>query len=143
MEDDGASRSKVFKKIKDTSIKILSFIHKSSKLMGINDIGEGAIIFPDCYIGYKSDIGNGSIIQSGSRIEHHSRVGNFCDVNPNFTCGGFTKIGDFCEINICVDVINKIKIGNFARIGAGSLVLKNIPSNQLQYGRPSRFIKYN
>ena len=51
--------------------------------MGNNDIGEGSIIFPDCYIGYKSDIGNCSIIHSGCRIDHHNVLGSFCDINPN------------------------------------------------------------
>jgi len=143
MEHKGIERSKIFKKIKEKNIKILSFIHASVRLMGFNDIGEGTIIFPDCYIGYKSDIGNGSVIQSGCRIEHHNVIGDFCDINPNMTTGGFTKIGDFCEINISVDIINKIKIGNNVRVGAGSLVLKDIEKNQLQYGRPSKFIRYN
>jgi UDP-3-O-[3-hydroxymyristoyl] glucosamine N-acyltransferase len=143
MEDEGILRSKVFKKIKDTNIKVLSFIHKSTKLMGHNDIGEGTIIFPDCYIGYKSDIGKGCIIQSGSRIEHHSTIGNFCDINPNLTTGGFTKIGDFCEINISVDIINRINIGKKVKLGAGSLILKDIPPNQLQFGRPAKFIRFN
>jgi UDP-3-O-[3-hydroxymyristoyl] glucosamine N-acyltransferase len=143
MEDKGILRRNVFQKIKDTNIKILSYIHKSAKLMGINDIGEGTIIFPDCYIGYKTDIGKGCIIQSGSRIEHHSTVGNFCDINPNLTTGGFAKIGDFCEINISVDIINKIKIGDHVRLGAGSLILKDVPSNHLQFGRPSKFIRFN
>lgn len=141
MEDKGYQRRIIFKKIKKEKIKILNFIHKSVKLMGKNNIGEGTIIFPDCYIGYKSDIGDGCILQSGCRIEHHNSIGNFCDINPNLTTGGFTKIGNFCEINISVDIINKIIVGEHSRIGAGSLVLKDIDNNQLYYGRPARFIK--
>ena len=57
--------------------------------------------------------------------------------------GGFTKIGNFCEINISVVIINRIKIGNNSRVGAGSLVLKNIKNNELQFGRPSKFIRKN
>ncbi len=143
LEETGFIRSNIFKKIKKEKIHILKFIHKSVKLMGNNTIGEGVIIFPDCYIGYKSDIGNGCIIQSGCRIEHHNLLGNFCDINPNLTTGGFTKIGNFCEINISVDIINKIHVGDNSRIGAGSLVLRDIKDNELQYGRPSKFIKNN
>ena len=135
-------RSMITKKLKKKNIKILSFVHKSVKLMGINNIGEGTVIFPDCYIGYKTDIGKGCIIQSGTRIEHHSSIGNFCNINPNMCTGGFVKIGNFCEINISVDIINKINIENYSRVGAGSLVMKDIKKNQLHFGRPSKFIRY-
>ena len=139
----GKEKSIVFKKCKKENIKILSFIHSSVKLIGQNNIGEGTIIFPDCYIGYKSDIGDGCFIHSGCRIEHHNTIGNFCDINPNLTTGGFTKIGNYCEINMSVDIINKIKIGNFSRVGAGSLVLKNVGNKELHYGRPARFVREN
>ena len=110
MADKGIQRKKIFNLLKKEKIKINSYIHSSVKLMGNNDIGEGSIIFPDCYIGYKSDIGNCSIIQFGCRIDHHNVLGSFCDINPNLTTGGFTKIDDLCEINISVDIINKITI---------------------------------
>jgi len=143
MEDSGQQRSNIFKQLKKEKIKILSFIHSSVKLMGHNTIGKGVIIFPDCYLGYKSDIGDGVVIQSGCRIEHHNVIGNFCDLNPNLTTGGFTKIGNYCEINISVDIINRIRIGNFSRVGAGSLVLKNIKDKELHYGRPAKFVRKN
>ena len=143
LEDSGQQRSNIFKELKKEKIEILSFIHSSVKLMGHNKIGKGVIIFPDCYLGYKSDIGNGVVIQSGCRIEHHNVIGNFCDLNPNITTGGFTKIGNFSEINISVDIINKVRIGNYSRVGAGSLVLKNIKHKELHYGRPAKFVRKN
>lgn len=143
MEDSADQRSIIFKKLKNENIEILSFIHDSVRLMGNNTIGKGSIIFPDCYLGYKSDIGDGCIIQSGCRIEHHNTIGNFCDLNPNLTTGGFTKIGNYCEINISVDIINRIRIGNFSRVGAGSLVLKDIGNKELHYGRPAKLIRKN
>ena len=140
-EVSGQQRSNIFKQLKNEKIEILSFIHNSVRLMGHNTIGKGVIIFPDCYLGYKSDIGDGVVIQSGCRIEHHNVIGNFCDLNPNLTTGGFTKIGNYCEVNISVDIINRIRIGNFSRVGAGSLVLKNIKNKELHYGRPAKFVR--
>lgn len=141
LEERVKKRGEIFKKLKSEKIKILNFIHKSVKLMGNNKLGNGVIIFPDCYIGYKSDIEDGTIIQSGCRVEHHNVIGKYCNINPNLTTGGFTKIGNYCEINISVDIIDKINIGEFSRVGAGSLVLKNIPIKSLYYGRPAKLVK--
>ena len=141
LEDNKDLRQQIFLKIKKANIKILSFIHHSVFLGGFNTLGEGVIIFPNCYIGYKSDIGSGTILQSNCVIEHHNSVGSFTDINPNVTTGGFTKIGDFVEINMSVDIINRITIHNKSRIGAGSLVLKDCDSETLYYGRPAKAIR--
>ena len=142
LEDTGLERFKIYNLIKNKSkIEILSFIDKSTKIMGNNTIGEGTIIFPNNYLGYKSDIGKCCFIQSGCQIEHHNVIGNFCDINPRLTTGGFSKISDFCEINMSVNIINKIKIGSYSQIGAGSLVIKNIPAKVLAYGNPAKIKK--
>ena len=38
-------------------------------------------------------------------------------------------------------IMGGIIIGENAMIGAGSLVTKNVPANQLWYGNPAKFIK--
>lgn len=141
LEDDRNIRSEIFKQIKKTNIKILSFIHPSVFFGGFNTLGEGVIIFPNCHIGYKSDIGDGTILQSNCLIEHHNSIGSFTDINPNLTTGGFTKIGDFVEINISVVIINRINVNSRSRIGAGSLVLNDCDACTLYYGSPAKAIR--
>ena len=141
LEDNKDLRKQIFTEIKKANIKILSFIHHSVFLGGFNTLGEGVIIFPNCYIGYKSDVGRGTILQSNSVIEHHNSVGSFTDINPNVTTGGFTKIGDFVEINMSVDIINRITVHNRCRVGAGSLVLKDCDKETLYYGRPAKAVR--
>jgi sugar O-acyltransferase (sialic acid O-acetyltransferase NeuD family) len=139
--EDKDDRKKIFNELKKKKFKILSYIHPRVIMAGKNKVGEGVIIFPNNYIGYKSDIGNSTIIQSSCSIDHHNIIGNFCDINPNLTTGGFVEIEDSCLINMSVDIINRIKIKKYSRIGAGSLVLKNTISNYLYYGRPAKKIK--
>jgi len=141
LEENTILRSEIFRALKAANIKIITYIHPTVFMAGDNSIGEGAIIFPQCYIGYKSDIGDGTIIQSNCTIDHHNVIGKFADINQNLTTGGFTYIGDFTEINISVDIINHIRIENYSRIGAGSLVIKNCESNSLYFGRPAKFQK--
>ena len=143
VEDDRYLRSKIFNKLRDNKIQILSFIHPSTIFGGYNTLGEGVIIFPKCYIGYKTDIKDGVIIETNATIEHHNVIGNYVDINPQFTTGGFTLIDDFAEINISVDIINKIRVGKHTRIGAGSLVINDCNSESLYYGRPAKYVRAN
>ena len=141
LEDEKILRKEIINRLLNSNIEVLSFIHKSVWLGGHNEIGEGVIVFPMSYIGYKTDIKKGTIIQSNSIIEHHCVVGEFCDINPRVTTGGFTKIGNRTTISISTTIINRIKIGNNCFIGASSLVLKNIEDNSFCYGSPCKIIK--
>ena len=141
VEDNQILRSQIIETLNNSRIKTLSYIDPSTLLGGNNQIGSGTIIFPDCYLGYKTDIEVGSIIQSGSLIEHHSVVGNYVNINPRLTTGGFVKIDDFAQVNICVDISNRVVVGKHSIIGAGSLVLDNCNPQSLYYGRPAVLVR--
>ena len=143
LEDDGWTRSKIFKVLQSHKIQVLSFFHPTTVFAGHNTLGHGVIIFPQCYIGYKTDIKDNVIIQSKSTIEHHNVVNDFVNINTNLTTGGFTFIDKYAEINISVDIINRIKIGKGCRIGAGSLVMDDCKEGGLYFGRPAKYVRVN
>jgi len=143
LEDDRFLRQEIITALKENGIEVLSYVHPSAILCGHNTIGEGVVIFPRCYIGYKADVLDGTIMQSNCTLEHHSVVGRYCDINPNLTTGGFVKIDDLCEINLSVDIINRISVGARSRIGAGSLVMSDVGEKELWYGRPAKRIRRN
>lgn len=141
LEGNGKERAKIFELIKKHNISVISYIHPSTLVCSDCVIEEGAIIFPNCYLGYKAKIGRGSILQSGVSIDHHSWVGAFCDLNPRVTIAGLSTVKDFVEVNMCVDIANRVSVGTGSRIGAGSLVLKDCEPDTLYYGRPVKSIR--
>lgn len=141
LEDDQVLRSQITEMLNRAGVTLLSYIDPSTVLGGKNQLGPGTIIFPNCYLGYKTDTQVGSVIQPGTLIEHHSVVGNFVNINPRLTTGGFVKIEDFAQINISVEIVNRIVIGRSTVIGAGSLVLENCDPRSLYYGRPAVFVR--
>ena len=141
LEDDQVLRSQIAETLNRAKVTMLSYIDPSTVLGGKNQLGPGTIIFPNCYLGYKTDTEVGSVIQPRSLIEHHSVVGNFVNINPRLTTGGFVKIEDFAQINISVEIVNRIVIGRHSVIGAGSLVLENCDPQSLYYGRPAVFVR--
>lgn len=50
-------------------------------------------------------------------------------------------IGDYCDIGASAIILGNIKIGNHVIIGAGSVVVKDIPDNATVVGNPSRIIR--
>lgn len=51
------------------------------------------------------------------------------------------KIGEYVFIGARTIICSNIEIGDNSIIGAGSIVTKSIPPNQIWAGNPARFIK--
>ena len=51
------------------------------------------------------------------------------------------KIGNFVFIGARTIICSDVEIGDNSIIGAGSIVTKNVPPNQIWAGNPAKFIK--
>ncbi len=112
-------------------------------------IGMRCVIGQGCYIGPNVQIGNDCHIQNGAFIPELVTIGNGVFIGPQvvFTndkyppspreTWGETKVGDDASIGANSTIIAGVIIGRDARIGAGSVITKNIPDYGFVYGNPA------
>lgn len=62
---------------------------------------------------------------------------------PSVNVSGNVHIGECCEIGIGSNIIQGKKIGTEIIVGAGSVVIKDIPSQCTAVGVPAKPIKIN
>nr|WP_013323676.1 serine O-acetyltransferase [Gloeothece verrucosa]ADN15607.1 serine O-acetyltransferase [Gloeothece verrucosa PCC 7822] len=95
-------------------------------------------------------IGRGVFIDHGMGvvIGETAIVGDYCLIYQNVTLGGTGKetgkrhptLGNHVIVGTGAKVLGNIEIGSQVRIGAGSIVLRNVPSDCTVVGIPGRII---
>jgi len=127
-----ASRGGIFTSI----ISPNCHIERNSKL------GEGCYIDSDVYISCDINIGDFTYIFRYSVLGHDVEVGHYCHLGAYSFMGGFSKIEDLATLHPGARVLPHKIVGRQAIVGAGSVVIRNVPANTTVIGIPAKKIVY-
>jgi len=101
------------------------------------DIPAGTSIGYGLYLGH----GMGIVINKLTKIGNNVNISHFVAIGSNHKTPA--TIGDRVYIGPNVSIVEDVKIGNGATIGAGSVVISDIPENATAAGVPCRPLSYN
>jgi len=138
---DNIIREKLFKRVEESNLNIITLIHPSAIVSPHVEISRGTVIMPNVVVNTNTNIGKGVILNSSAVIEHENYIDDFVHISPNVSLAGNVTINANSHIGIGSTVIQSIIIGKNSIIGAGSVVLNNIKNNTLAYGNPCRSIR--
>jgi sugar O-acyltransferase (sialic acid O-acetyltransferase NeuD family) len=127
--------------IKRSGLNLVSAIHPSALILPHARIDAGVWVNAGCIIGYKAEISSGVIVNTGVQIDHHNVLLDCCQVDPGVVIAGNAVLEECCHIHTGATIINRVKIGKNSIIGAGAVVLQDIPPDCTAVGVPARVIK--
>ncbi|MEY2794232.1 MAG: UDP-3-O-acylglucosamine N-acyltransferase [Bacteroidota bacterium] len=126
--------------IEDCKTKPVNAIHPEASIADVHSIGYGiflgnnAIIQPSCRIGDHCVIGAGVIVETGVILEEFVQIGS------GSVIGKEAKIENNAFVGINATIVGSIKIGKSASIGAGSVVIENLPNSKRVFGNPAKIV---
>jgi putative colanic acid biosynthesis acetyltransferase WcaB len=100
-------------------------------------LGKGVIIDH----GYALVLNKNVIIGNFCRLRHSTTIG--CKLLDGDLQGPSPIIGNYVDIGANCVILGAIKIGDHVTIGAGSVVVKDVPSYSVIVGNPARVIRKN
>jgi putative colanic acid biosynthesis acetyltransferase WcaB len=102
---------------------------------------------------YRTKIGPGLALYHGVALVVHegATIGANCTLRQSTTIGAkqladgsqsaCPVLGDGVDVGANVVIIGPVKVGDFAVIGAGSVVVKDVPARAVVAGNPARLIR--
>jgi sugar O-acyltransferase (sialic acid O-acetyltransferase NeuD family) len=116
-------------------------IHTSSWVDKSATIELGSVIYPNCTIDKNVVIKGNSIVNLSCTIAHNSIVESSSFLAPSVSIAGNCTIGRKCFIGINSTFIDHLQIADNVKIGAGSVVTKNIDISGVYFGNPCELRK--
>lgn len=120
------------------SIEFATAIHPSATISPSAQIGEGTVVMAGAVINADARIGKHCIINTGATVDHDCVVEDYCHIAPGAHISGGTHIGQGTWIGVGACVIQCLNIGKNCMIGAGSVVVKDMPDDITAFGNPCR-----
>jgi len=138
---DNIKRCKLFNLAKKIGYKFPIIISPKAVVDEKVKIGKGTVIRPGCIIDVDSYIGKNCIVSTNATVGHDCIIDDHCHIAPGVHFSGFVEVGKLSFIGVAATIIQGIKIGKNVTIGAGSVVIKDIPDNVVAVGNPAKIIK--
>lgn len=121
----------------------INAIHPTAFLSERSELGFGNAVMSNVSVNSGAKIHNHCILNTNSSIDHDCILENFVHLSPNVALAGNVHIGEGTHVGIGASVIQGIKIGKWVTIGAGAVIIKDIPDFAVVVGNPGKVIKYN
>ena len=135
---DNKIRKMLYEKIKSENLEVKTLVHCKAIVAKDVILEEGVVIMPGVVVNTGSIIGRGSILNTSSIVEHDCKIGDFVHIAPNSALAGDVSVNDLALVGIGSSIVQGKTIGTNSVIGAGSVVLSDIPDKVVAYGIPAK-----
>lgn len=136
-------RQRIAEELQALGYSFTTAIHPSAQIaMGV-EISPGTVIMPNVVLNTDTKIGHHVIINTGATIDHDCIVGDYCHIAPGCSLCGQVHLESGVLLGVGSKVCPSVTIGEQTTCGAGSVILKSIPSHCLAYGCPAKIIQTN
>ena len=118
--------------------ELVTVVHPTASVSGSARLGRGTVVMAQAAINPDVKIGEGGIVNTSAVIEHDVDIGNYANVSPNAVMAGASRLGALSHLAIGALTIPFVSIGTMTIVGAGSVVVRDIPDGVVAFGVPAR-----
>lgn len=136
-----AIRRRLVRQAQKIGVQFFSVVHPRALLTRWVQIGEGSIITAGCILTNNISIGDHVHLNLDATVGHDAVIEDFVTVSPGVHVSGNVRLAQGSFIGTGANLIEGITVGPWSVVGAGGVVVKNIPTNTTAVGNPAKVIK--
>jgi sugar O-acyltransferase (sialic acid O-acetyltransferase NeuD family) len=123
------------------TLAFIKLVHPSAVIADDAQVAEGTVVMAGAVVNPGSRIGRHCIINTGACIDHDNVLEDFSSAAPGAVTGGNVRVGRASAVCIGASVRHGVTIGSNTVVGAGAVVLRDLPPSCVAYGVPCRVVR--
>ena len=134
-------RQKVLHEMAVVVKQILTIVHPHTMISPRARLREGMIAIAGTVVNRDAQVGRGVVLNTLCSVGHDCILEDFAQIAPGVNLGGAALIGEGVFLGIGTKVVPEAQVGAWSIVGAGSIVLNDLPGGSFCYGFPARVIR--
>lgn len=137
---DNAVRGRIITWARATAANLLlvSAVHPRAAVSARAEVGPGAIVMADVVVSNGCRLGTGVLLGTKASLDHDCSSGDFASCAPGVTAGGRVHLGAYSSFGLGAKAINGVTVGDHTVVGAGAIVIDDLPDHVVAFGVPAR-----
>ncbi len=127
--------------LREHGIELINAIHPTAFVSPTAILGRGVVVAAQAVISTESRLDDLVIINTSAVVDHECHVAEAAHVCPAAHLAGRVSVGPGSFIGLGANIIQCLKIGEGATVGAGAVVLEDVPPFWTVAGVPARVIR--
>ena len=116
-------------------------IHPTASVSRMSQVELGAVILQHVTINNHAKIGRHVYVLPNTVISHDDIIADFSCIAGGVSISGNVHIGRSCYVGAGSSIREGLRIGDNCLIGMGSIVLRDVPDNNVIVGNPAKFLR--
>lgn len=135
--DEQTVRLEIVDRVRTAGLSLETVIDPAATVSGRADIGNGAFINAETYVGPGADLGEATLVDSLVNLSHDVTLGPGATVGPGATLAGGVTVGRDAFVGGGATILDDIAVGTGAVVGAGAVVIEDVRPEQTVVGMPA------
>ena len=121
--------------------QLATAIHPQTVVAPGVSIGGGTVTMAGTVVNPGARLGENVVIATCASVEHECTIEDGVWIGAGVHLGGRVVVEQAATVEIGATVAGRLRIGAESVVGAGSLLLDDLPNNMLAYGTPARVVR--
>ncbi len=140
---NNAVRTRMLRDLQNRQFPLTTVIHPRATVSYHAQVDVASVVFAGAVVNAGAVVGMGAILNTACSVDHDCRLGIGVHVSPGAHLGGGVSVGDASWVGLGASVRHQICIGQNVMVGAGAVVVSDVPDGLTVVGNPARGVVNN
>jgi sugar O-acyltransferase (sialic acid O-acetyltransferase NeuD family) len=137
---NNVTRCALYERLRSSGEQFATACHPRAIIARDVTIQPGTVVCAGVVVNPGTVVGQNVILNTSCSVDHHNSIGDHAHIAPGAHLGGEVKIGAGALVGIGATVMPQRQVGRWSTVGAGALVVHDVPDQATVIGVPAQIM---